>query len=148
MFTPDSLLEIALQQQALIDGMGAHVPGTYHGQSYDLRRTRDKALKAAEHMQAQGITEAAHVGEFQSFEVKPGDTVRLRKGAVIFSTSRQVPREGKINGSNRRIKVHHMHAGFIDYSGMSRGEVRNGTVNWSGTGSYWYWTDINNVELI
>jgi hypothetical protein len=148
MFTPDSLLDIALEQDAIIAGMGAHVPGTYHGEHYAARQRRDKALKAAEHMQAHGIVSAAHIGEFQSFQVREGDVVRLRKGATVFSTSRQVPRDGKPNGVNRKIRVRSVHQGYIDYSGMSQGEVRNPTVHWAGTGSYWYWTDINNVELI
>lgn len=150
MFTPDSLLELAIQQQAIVDA-NPQAPGTFNDTNYQARKLRDKALAAGEWMQRKGHTELAYVGDFSTVELAKGQTVRLRKGAVVYSTNPQVPREGQLNKLNRKVRIHHVICGFTDYCGMvaDRDEpIRNPTVNWAGTGSYWYWTDANNIEVI
>jgi hypothetical protein len=105
-------------------------------------------------MEQNNIEEIAHVGDFSSFELKKGQQVRLRRGAIIYSTSPSVGRGGKVNTLNRKIKVDYVNSGYIDiyslygFSDDSEKSVRNGQVNWAGAGGYWFWTDINNVEFI
>jgi hypothetical protein len=147
MFTPDSLLEIALQQQAIVDA-NPQTPGTINDINYEARKLRDKALAAGSWMQEHGIARLEHVGEFTSFEVAKGQTVRLRRGAIVYSTNPQVPREGKTNKLNRNIRAHHVIRGYVDICGMADTAVRNVSINWAGAGCYWYWTDINNVEIV
>lgn len=150
MFTPSKLLDIAIAQQAVVDA-NPQTPGTSNDVNYQARKLRDKALAAGEWMERNGHAALDHVGDFSTFKLNNGQTVRLRKGAVIHSTNPQVPREGQINKLNRKIRIHHVICGFTDYCGMvaDRDEpIRNPSVNWSGTGSYWYWTDANNVEVV
>lgn len=148
MFTPSKLLDIAVAQQGIVDA-NPQTPGTMNNINYQARKLRDKALTAGEWMEHNGHAELAHVGDFSSFKLENGQTVRLRKGAVVYSTNPQVPREGQLNKLNRKIRIHHVICGFTDGVVSGYGEpVRNPTVNWAGTGSYWYWTDANNVELI
>lgn len=150
MFTRDSLLELAVQQDEIVKST-ATPPGIRCSDEHlAARRQRDKALAAASWMEQEGVSQLAHVGEFLSFQLHKDQQVRLRRGARIHSTNPQVSREGKINTLNRQIRVFDVHSGFIatnGYSALHGGPLRNAEVHWVGTGGYWYWTDINNVEV-
>ena len=151
MFTRDSLLELAVQQDEIAQATNTPPGVMCSDENLNARRQRDKALAAASWMEQEGIAQMAHVGEFLSFELQKDQRVRLRRGAHIYSTNPQVSREGKINTLNRQIRVFDVHSGFIATNGFSAihgGPLRNAEVHWVGTGGYWYWTDINNVEVI
>lgn len=154
MFTPESLLQIATGAETRYKGLLVEFPpGTSNDERNDARRRMEQALVCAEWMQTGGHTELTHVGPFGAIDLKQGDRIRIRKGAVVFSTAPNIGREGVTLPRAQVVTVRSVDQGYVDtdhHYHRSRDKdaspVRQARVRWSGAGSYWRWTDITNVE--
>lgn len=100
-------------------------------------------------MEANGIAECANVGPFMTSSFSRGQKVRIKKGVKVFSTAPSVSREGREQSRSQVVTVHFFDQGYIDLTeDRANPRIVQGKVTWSGTGGYWRWTDVNNVELI
>ena len=74
---------------------------------------------------------------------KKGDRVRIKKGAIVHSTSSEIPREGKFAARDRVVTLHNVDHGYDSDDHHSR----EPNVEWVGSGGYWFWThDLDCVE--
>jgi hypothetical protein len=75
--------------------------------------------------------------------IQPGNLVKIKKGARVSTTH---PKGSYECRRSYIFKVHDVYPGYDDshYSGA----VRTASVHWVGTGSYWFWTDMENVEKV
>lgn len=149
MYTPDSLLQLAADYESQLQPQKVGEPN-YN--NYDLRMKAERAMQVAQYMEQRGITEVRSIGPFHEAGPTRGQKVRLKAGALRFSTNPKVPREGEIIPRAFTITVHDTHGGFV-YPERDREHgtditVVNAKVNWVGTGSYWYWVDLNDVEIV
>ncbi len=150
MYTPATLLEIAAQAEAryktlLLD----HPPGSVHDGRNLAREEMEAALACAAWLEQQGIREIANVGPFVTTRCRRGDRVRVRRGARVYSTHPQTPREGVETQRSQVVTIHAVYQGYVNTLADPRQpEVVQGKVHWAGAGGYWRWTDINNVERI
>lgn len=144
MFTPDSLLTIAIDARAEYERLLKLYPvGTSNSERNESWDRSERALACAAWMEQQGVESAAHVGPFSSFDLKKGSIVRIRKGSRIFSTDPSVGQEGIVSPRAQTVTVWNYFPGYVH-----EGRVINPTVRWSGSKSYWRWTDANNVDLV
>lgn len=70
---------------------------------------------------------------------KKGDFVRIRKGAKIHSTHPK--RSSIISTREQSITISAVHNGYND----GYGKFCNAQITWAGSGSYWRWTDAQNI---
>jgi len=136
MFTPDSLLQIAVDAEIAAQTEDCD-------QRWSLMRRRDAALATAAWMERNGVTEAANIGPFGNIAL-PSGKVRVRKGAPLRGTGNHVP---ETTGTSYVIKVVSVDEGYVFDDGRTI-TLRNQTVHWAGRGGYWRWTDVTNVERI
>lgn len=143
MFTVDSLLEMAVEA----DAASLAVTGF---DRMDERRRSEQALLCAEWMQANGLTEVEAIGPFGHKDLKRGQKVRIKAGAVIRCFCNEIPACGKAVVRPYTVTVHSADQGWVGHDHHIRGriDVRNQQVHWAGTGGYWRWTDATNVEVI
>ncbi len=113
----------------------------------DYRREK-QAIGAVKYMEDNGIDTALAVGNFGLQDIAKGTIVRLKAGARVTSTHPKYRGVGYDNPKTRSLKVNKVYAGHIDYHVIDKTHVRNPEVVWVGTGGYWFYTDINNVEFI
>lgn len=150
-YTKESLMEIALENQVIYENLSIEFPaGTIHDGRNRARRTMEEALFCAEWMEKEGIEELANVGPFMTTQVSKGQKVKIKKGAVVFSTLPSVPRSGIRTIRDQWVTVHYSSEGHIDHGHLRRDcktTVEQGRVTWAGTGGYWRWTDINNIMV-
>lgn len=77
--------------------------------------------------------------------VKPGDRIRVLKGARVFSTAPGWPLQGKIAPCEQSVT-----AASVEPEARSHHQGREvtipGRVRWKGAGGYWRWTDLKNTE--
>ena len=149
MYTPDSLLQLATDREAQLQPQRC---GQYNIGNYDLRMKAERVMQVAQYMEPRGIAEARSIGPFHEAGPEHGQRVRLKAGARRFSTNPKVPREGEVIPRPYTITVHDTHGGYI-YPERDREHgtditVVNAKVNWVGTGSYWYWVDLNDIEVL
>jgi len=64
--------------------------------------------------------------------IKPGDEITIKKGAIVHTT--HPSRKQYTLTRRQRVKVHHTLLPHCE------------EVHWVGTGSYWCWTNLENVE--
>lgn len=108
------------------------------------------AIHAIEHMKKMGVTEIERIGPFHAGEIKEvekGQIVVLKSGSLVKSFN---PSKKEFTLSRRhKVRVNRMDRGFV-YPPEERGRnnIRETTVVWAGTGGYWCWTSIENVEAI
>lgn len=150
LFTPESLLQIAAEAEVEYRALlKLHPPGTSNKERNDAYDRREKALLCADWMEKNGFKELSNVGPFMNTQLKKGDEIKVRKGAVIFSTHPSAGQKGTEAKRDQIIRVHSFDPGFVDtMPGAQNGNVRQGRVTWPGTGGYWRWTDINNTAPI
>lgn len=122
MFTADGLLEIAMQESP-----------AYIGQA---------ALQCAAHLERSGAS-VKSIGPFDTTTVKPGDRVRVLKGAQIRSLHPKWRGIVKHAGTTYTVTVSHVFPGYVNYN-----VIHNTRISWAGEGGYWCETDINNVEIV
>lgn len=156
MFTPASLLEIALAAEARYDALRAQFPpGTFSAERNEARTEMDRAVACADWMEQNGLTELSHVGSFGEVHVARQQRVRIKRGALVHNLRPGSPRETVLDRP-QVVTLHFVDPGYVDPDAMRmRGHrderyplVRQPRVTWSGTGGYWRSTDITNVEAI
>lgn len=113
----------------------------------DFRREK-QAMAAVAYMEANGLTEATAIGHYGVQSIQRGTKVRLKAGAAVRSTHPKYRGVGYDNPKTRTLNVFDVYTGYVDYHKIDRAQVRNPEVVWVGTGGYWFYTDINNVEFI
>lgn len=159
MFTPDSLLEMAVAFEAQADlfhdlgnKANAGERSDYFGKAYDFRRKAMEATTCAEWMENHGISEAPMIGPFGNIKIEQHTKVRIKAGALIFGFGSEFKTGPKTNKRAYTVTVDRCDRnGFaVDATNGHRGkaEVRNQQVHWAGTGGYWRWTDASNVEVL
>lgn len=145
--TPAWLLEMAEKAEARHNELSFRFPaGTVHTERNMMRDLAEHALEVAAWMERRGQTEAVYAGPFGPKLPTRGGTVRLKRGAEVFSTHPQAKRAEL--GRVLVLKAYSVNGGYIDMSAREwRNEqrVRNPEVHWVGAGSYWRWTDANNI---
>lgn len=100
-------------------------------------------------MKDNNLESCRNVGPFNLENHVKGDIVKIRKGARVYSTSPSFTSDGKVTKRCQTVTVARTSKGFVDYNHSSRHPtVRNAEVHWAGSGGYWHWTDINNVEPV
>lgn len=73
-----------------------------------------------------------------------GDKVSIVKGAMVNSTATKNDHGPTEAAKKRTITVHRVSGGFIDHDRGIR--ISNPEVHWAGTGGYWHWTSLDNIE--
>jgi hypothetical protein len=148
LITVNDLADRARQAQARYEALRVQFPpGTVHAGRNDAYREAEEAAACATWMAKQGIDRLVSVVPFSTIALERGAVVRIAKGARIFSTHPSVPREGLQARCAQQVKLHFIDRGYVD--GRSTDPIIvQGKVQWAGTGGYWRWTDINNVEPV
>src|ERR1017187_10224883 len=103
MFTPDSLLDMAIDFEAQANGLtvsamvsDAALASDYRGKAYDFRRKSMEATVCAEWMENHGITEAPMIGPFGNIKIEQHIKIRIKAGARVFGTGKDIPSGGKL----------------------------------------------------
>lgn len=152
MFTPDSLLQMAIDADVRYQALALAHPTGVNDERSEARELRDKALACAAWMEKFGLTERAAIGPFAAFVPSKGQRVRVKKGAVITGTNPQTPRDGVASTRDQIVTVNWAHAGFIDhgrhFSRREEDAMRDGEVTWVGAGGYWRRASLNDVVPI
>lgn len=73
-----------------------------------------------------------------------GDQVVIKSGAVTRSTHPDPQQAEKTLKRAQTVTVHQVYGGYIDVDKTI--SVKDPEVHWAGTGGYWRWTLLNNVE--
>lgn len=148
MITLEYLQQLARSEMARYEELRkTFPPGTINDMRNEALRNAEAAELCAQHMIKLGVTELAHVGPFHSFEVQRDQIVRIKKGALVFSTHPSFDSNGKVTTRPQQVKVRAFDRGHVTIYGP-RPNVVPPSVKWAGSGGYWRWTDLNNVELI
>lgn len=173
MFTPEKLREMANEQDAIVEdarrkdsslGFGPGNPGPgWQTRGLDAYREARRLRFAADYMEHFGIQEARQIGSYGNLKVKPGDKVRILKGAPLMTMgagpSERAHKE--IHGCHRFAKRSYVVTVSQNYEGWNsdydfntirekylRENLRNQTIEWAGTGGYWTWTSPEWVEVV
>lgn len=139
--TPELLLQIS---DEALGGLEPQEPGTPNSRNYDLRRRSQMALQIAEHLMDNGIASAKHAGPFSTAIFDDGQTVKVKAGALRYSTHPQV-RHGEVVPRDFKVRIWRAYSGHIM---EHRGEIVSPSVHWVGRGGYYFWTDASNVEAL
>lgn len=107
-----------------------------------------RAMVAVKAMRDQGLTEVNGILGFDAIHVTRGETVRIKRGAAVFSTHPQVSLDGKVTTRRQDVRVHSVMQGYANPYQDDADHNRNTKVEWLGSGGYYFWTDLNNVEKI
>lgn len=156
-YTPEGLRAIARDAERRYEALLIkHPPGTFHADRNDARRLRDQALACAAWMEARGAAALSSVGPFLARRYRRQERVRIKKGAVVFSTKPGTPEQGVVQTRDQEVTVHSFHEGYVNPEvrslrpGASVDEVLQsviqGQVHWAGSGGYWRWTSVEFVE--
>lgn len=149
-FTPESLLAYGVEQESIYRCLLEQFPpGSTHGGRSQAYRTMEAALQCAAWMEVAGVTAARYVGPFTTRRYRRGDRVRLKRGARVHGTGPHIGREGLVLTRAQQITVHDFQEGHV-WSDNPRADgdvIRHAQVHWVGAGSYWRWTDANNIEF-
>ena len=140
MFTPDALLDIAIQAEA--DVKAAQASG---GSVYPHYRRAQEAMVCAEWLDAQPVKVTPFVGSFGDVHYSRGDRVRIKHNSMIHSTN--PTRRHRASKISYMVNVFFFFEGWVNTSARRDDElVRQPRVDWVGQGGYWCWTDAQNVE--
>lgn len=149
MITVETLLNIALANEEIYNQRSAIVPIGYDRERNDAHKAMEQALICAAEMQKAGLTEATAFGPFGLQTIAKGTKVRLKKGAQIRSTSPKYRGCYSENSRARMIEVYRVAEGFATpYPIADYNNFRHPEVVWVGSGGYWFWASINDVELV
>lgn len=145
----DELLAIAIDAEATYQRLlKIHPPGTFDKARNDAHWLQEQALICATWLEAHGMTELANIGSFMTTKLAKGQRVRIRKGSFVSTTHPQY-RGGLTTARDRYVTVFDVHAGYVDPSPRSNtDQVQNPTIHWVGASSYWFWSDLNNVDIL
>lgn len=150
MYTPQRLMEIALEADTRYQELSKQYPlGTFNKERNDAYDLSEIAMICAAWMEKNGLSEVKSIGPFNEFLPTSGSLVKVKEGATVYSTHPSYTREGRKVRRDQVIKVHDVYQGYVDrYHHIDHPEVRNATVHWVGSGGYWKWCDINDVEQV
>jgi hypothetical protein len=88
---------------------------------------------------------------FKSYEelcaelpIQPKQRVRIRKDSKIRTTH---PKGPYILKRSYIVTVHDVSPGYVS-NDINNIKNRNPEICWIGTGSYWFYTDMENVEVV
>lgn len=140
---PETLLRLS---EDALRALEPQAVGTVNYRNYELRRRSEIALKVAEHLIDTGVDQAKHSGPFSTEIFDDGQMVKVKAGAVRFSTHPKVGRDGEIVPRDFSVRVWHAYSGHI--MDHRDDEIVDPTVHWVGRGGYFFWTHANNVEAI
>ncbi|PZR93488.1 MAG: hypothetical protein DI537_10220 [Stutzerimonas stutzeri] len=140
---PETLIK--LSEEVLRDLEPQEI-GTRNYRNAELRRRSGLALKLAEHLTHKGITSAKHAGPFSTEVFDDGQMVKVKAGAIRFSTHPHVGREGEVVPRDFSVRVWRAYAGHI--MDHRDDQIVDPTVHWTGRGGYYFWTNAANVEAI
>jgi len=145
MFNVNDILEIAIDQERIYKERSALFPaGTVDDLRNAARRRMDEALVVMEVMAQAGIAETPSIGNFHNGLPRQHQRVRIRAGAKVHSTHPALRGHGKVLSRAQTVTVSHVYDGYVN---IHEHTVTNAQVNWAGTGGYWHWTDLANVEV-
>lgn len=150
--TLEDLLDIACKADAIIKEHEGIRPTPEHCR--DAYREREKALAAAKWLEEGGLTQIEQIGPFGRIDVKKGDVVRIKKGAVILSMHPRHTRDNpKIAKRDYTVTVTSVNEGYIAPSWhRHRRDTREAhaeqQISWPGEGGYWCYLDTKWVEII
>ncbi len=149
MITLEALLETALHAEEVYNERKALFgPGTVDKQRNDARQRMELATFCAEQMELAGITEAQSFGPFGLQDIERGTKVRLKAGARVRSTHPKY-RGGYNNPRTRTLNVFDVYKGYANPNAHHRDpSLRHAEIVWVGTGGYWFYASINDVEII
>lgn len=156
MVTKDELLEVACQAEAIMNAEKAdHQPGTMLNTRWrDAYLVHNQAIAAAQWLEEAGLTAIEQIGPFGEKPIKKGDTVIIKRGAVILSMNPKYTRENpKIARRDYKVVVHDVHSGYISshwhpHKHDSVETHREQNICWPGDGGYWCYLDTKDVEII
>lgn len=150
--TLDSLLEIACEAERVINEEAGVRPAT--DRCREAFRVREQAMAAAKWLEEGGLTEIEQIGPFGRIDVKRGDTVIVKKGAVINSMNPRYTRDNpKIAKRDYQVKVTSVTDGYImgqwhSHRRESRETHFEQQISWPGEGGYWCYLDTKYVETL
>lgn len=143
LISPEALIK--LSEDTLRDLEPQEV-GTPNYRNADLRRRSAIAIKVAERLLDKGVDQAKHVGPFSTEIFDDGQMVKVKAGAVRFSTHPKVGRDGEVVPRDFSVRIWHAYSGYImDHRDE---QIVDATVHWVGRGGYYFWTHASNVEAI
>jgi hypothetical protein len=123
--------------------------GTYDKARNDARREMEEALFCAEQMELTGIAEVQSFGPFGLQAIDRGTRVRLMANAKVRTTHPKYRGKGYENPRARTVEVFDVHKGYANPDDHRRdSSLRHAEIVWVGTGGYWFYASINDVELI
>lgn len=145
MITPESLLQIAAESELLYKDLSIQFPpGTYSRERNGARDRMDRALLCADWMIRKGHESLRFVGPFGNIPVKNGERVRVKAGSLVFSTNPQVDQTGVELKRSQIVTIH----GDVSPGYVNENRLVQPRVTWAGSGGYWRWTDLNNVDFL
>lgn len=152
--TKEELLEIACQAEQTMQA--ERLPsGTMQTDKWrDAYRLHDVAFAAAKWMEEGGLEEVVQIGPFGRLDIKRGDKVRIKKGAVILSMNPKHNRDNpKIAKKDYEVVIHDVNEGWIGthWHPHKRDSVevhREQSICWPGEGGYWCYLDTAMVEKV
>lgn len=150
MFTPTSLLELAIVNRAIYDS-STNIPRSREDmEAYHLAQQAETcALWLERFGDGQPVEQ---IGPFGAKKIKTGDIVKIKKGAAIRTYHPQY-KDGKIAGRDYKVKVSSVDNGWAPepnhyHDHELRYKVRHQMVHWAGESGYWHWTASSNVEVL
>lgn len=158
MFTPESLIELSIENMAIYKAPGAGIPRTR--EQMDAYRLANQAETCALWLERFGSGAAVEqIGPFGAKKINKGDKIKIKKGAHLYTTHPKYKRNylpngetyDKIAGKDYIVEVHSVDNGWAPEPGHYHDhelhhKVRNQQVHWAGEGGYWFWTDTTNIE--
>jgi hypothetical protein len=143
MFTPDSLLDIAIASETEIRALSANHKDT---------QKMESAFLCALWMENNHRSSMITVGPFGELPIKPGDRVRIAKGSQVFGRITNAESAAgkstmRIAGCSHVVTVQNTNAGYAGYDYQDRLVVRQQQVVWSGQRD-WRRTDAENVTVL
>lgn len=144
-FTPSRLLEIAdIWERVMREKQGSPEAHPDIDFSFAYQRNRN-AIGIAAYIDKHSIESRRNIGCFQLDHFREGDVVRLRRRQEFGTTHPSV--KGPVK-RDRTIKVHRVMPGYAtDLERGHRALVMNPKIEWVGTGSYYFWCEVEDVVL-
>jgi hypothetical protein len=117
----------------------------------DAWRRKYELEHAIRWMEESKLTEVPQLGKWGSKDIKRGQEVTIRKGAVILSMNPRHTRENpKIAKRSYKVKIHSVMDGYLyaDWHSHDRGHAnRPQQISWPGEGGYWCYLNTSEVEV-
>lgn len=159
-YTPEWFDQLEATSKAEHEALLAEFPpGTISEERTDAHQIMEVARICANWMRLMNHKELRHVGPFLSYPFGPfGEPfrmprrIRMATGMVHAGTKIRSlhPTSGGILTAqrDRRISIHEINSGYIKWDERETvSAIVQPTAMWSGSGGYWNYVDLNDVEL-